>query len=620
MSGSWDLEAKLSELYAAQGAWERMARFSSRAADDFARHANNALGEWEGDTADAFATRRSELVKDLDKATEIAGRCAAVISYAASDISRAQGALDSSWQRVSSVSHTGGPSSAPTFQPEDADEEQLVQQEMAEAERIRQELDEKLSGYGADVDALSRSWGEITRRWNRIAGGAPFIWNMPQEGSDVGILQNGDEVVLSAGKEDNRITVMIDPKTGDQIVKVEDLVYNDKGEIVDVRNTQSYRIPAGKHLTIRGGGGDDIIALPSDATVGYTVVGGDGLDRITGGGGDDRLFGSAGDDEIKAGAGNDYASGGAGHDYLDGQTGNDRLFGGRGRDTAYGLGGTDKLSGGQDADYLEGGEGKDELLGGDGDDVVSGGRGNDHMLGGSGNDTQYGGLGADTVMGGQGDDTLYDDKGGKTDSVEKDITVQIEDQTSWIKIEGSPEFIARTQADLDMLSASPAGAELLGHIKENHENSGLFGVLGKNSLTIKELIPPENNPGFRNSYAYPGHLGHHSVEYLPTIDDFGGAPPVVVLQHELAHVDTFGSGIYDSQDIYDGDDARDNMKDNPDPDTKPVYTAERQAVGLPIDHDDNPNTPEIVDPRQPIERTENGLRKEMGWPERESYR
>ena len=614
MSGSWDLEANLSELYSAQGAWERMARFSSRAADDFARHANNALGEWEGDTADAFATRRSELVKDLDKATEIAGRCAAVISYATSDIARAQGALDSSWSRVSSVSHTGGPSSAPTFQPEDADEEQLVQQEMAEAERIRQELDEKLSDYGADVDDLSRRWREITRRWNSVAGGAPFIWNMPQEGSDVGILQNGNEVVLSAGKEDNRITVTIDPKTGDQIVKVEDVIYDEDDKFHGVRSVESYRIPAGKHLTIRGGGGKDIITLPSDATVGYTVVGGDGLDRITGGGRGDRLFGSAGDDEIEAGAGNDYVSGGAGHDYIDGQDGNDRLFGGRGRDTAYGLDGTDKLSGGQGADYLEGGEGRDKLLGGDGDDVVSGGRGNDRMLGGSGNDTQYGGLGTDTVMGGQGDDTLYDDKGGKTDSVEKDITVQIEDQTSWIKIEGSPEFIARTKADLDLLSASPSGAELLGHIKENYEKGYDPATdSGTNSLTISEWKPPADSPYDQNNAASRGnHDGNNSVWYLPSRDysQDTDRPPVVGLHHELAHVDTYGSGIYDPDAEYSG-------KDNVD---HGVKIAERQAVGLPIDHDGDTSTPEIVDPRQPIERTENGLREEMGLPKRESYR
>jgi hypothetical protein len=51
----------------------------------------------------------------------------------------------------------------------------------------------------------------------------------------------------------------------------------------------------------------------------------------------------------------------------------------------------------------------------------------------------------------------------------------------------------------------------------------------------------------------------------------------------------------------------------------PVNTRERQAVGLPVDHDGDPNTPPIVDPDHPIEYTENGLRRELGLPDRATY-
>ena len=44
------------------------------------------------------------------------------------------------------------------------------------------------------------------------------------------------------------------------------------------------------------------------------------------------------------------------------------------------------------------------------------------------------------------------------------------------------------------------------------------------------------------------------------------------------------------------------------------------ATGLPIGHDNNPNIPEIIDPKHPLQCTENGLRDEMGLPKRESYR
>ena len=44
------------------------------------------------------------------------------------------------------------------------------------------------------------------------------------------------------------------------------------------------------------------------------------------------------------------------------------------------------------------------------------------------------------------------------------------------------------------------------------------------------------------------------------------------------------------------------------------------AAGLPIGDDNNPNIPEIIDPKHRLQCTENGLRDEMGLPKRESYR
>jgi hypothetical protein len=50
---------------------------------------------------------------------------------------------------------------------------------------------------------------------------------------------------------------------------------------------------------------------------------------------------------------------------------------------------------------------------------------------------------------------------------------------------------------------------------------------------------------------------------------------------------------------------------------------ERQAVGLPVDHDSDPGTPDrpadqVVD--HPAALTENALRREMGYPDRPGYR
>jgi len=83
-------------------------------------------------------------------------------------------------------------------------------------------------------------------------------------------------------------------------------------------------------------------------------------------------------------------------------------------------------------------------------------------------------------------------------------------------------------------------------------------------------------------------------------------PPVTVLYHELAHVydyvhGTLAEGVYTR------------------PDNEGVDNAERVAVGLPVDHDNDLSTPERLDPRHPYDFTENGLRDEIGAPRAPRY-
>jgi hypothetical protein len=81
-----------------------------------------------------------------------------------------------------------------------------------------------------------------------------------------------------------------------------------------------------------------------------------------------------------------------------------------------------------------------------------------------------------------------------------------------------------------------------------------------------------------------------------------------VLFHELAHV-------------YDFDHRTSNLVEynNQSGDDRGVRNFERQAVGLPIDHDYSRLTPNRIDPRHPLQYTENGLRAEMGLPARDTY-
>lgn len=85
---------------------------------------------------------------------------------------------------------------------------------------------------------------------------------------------------------------------------------------------------------------------------------------------------------------------------------------------------------------------------------------------------------------------------------------------------------------------------------------------------------------------------------------------MVVLQHELAHVYDHVNGTIDSS-TYVGEDQVDAAGE--------YRVLERQASGLPIDHDNDPSTPEIIDPDHPWEYTENGLREEMNLPTRQHY-
>src|SRR3712207_6944912 len=108
----------------------------------------------------------------------------------------------------------------------------------------------------------------------------------------------------------------------------------------------------------------------------------------------------------------------------------------------------------------EGAEGDDSVIGGAGDDTVSGGRDDDTLVGGSGNDVHYAGRGDDTTHGGSGSDTSYSEDGDDdADDVEAQTTVniQLDDLSDFIEIEGSPEFVARVRADLDLRAASPTG-------------------------------------------------------------------------------------------------------------------------------------------------------------------
>jgi hypothetical protein len=300
---------------------------------------------------------------------------------------------------------------------------------------------------------------------------------------------------------------------------------------------------------------------------------------------------------------------------VDGQGGDDTISGGTGNDVLYGLSGQDRISGGQGDDYLEGATGDDQLHGGAGKDILSGGRDSDRVDGGTGDDVIYGGHGRDTIEGGGGRDTAYRQDEDSVSSITQDVRVEVSDAAQYIEIQGSPEFQERVRADLDMMRASPIGQQMLAELDDIHDDTAAIAadwpVVGGAAYQGNPLVIVETPDGNTASYSTNWHLGEdYQVEYNPSrttaADD---RPPIAGMFHEFAHIYDYGNNT-SAEGNYSGTDTVDHGIEND----------ERQAVGLPIDHDDDPSTPEIVDPDHPYSYTENALRDEMGWPRREHYR
>jgi hypothetical protein len=416
------------------------------------------------------------------------------------------------------------------------------------------------------------------------------------------VMEVGGRVVIDTGDGDDQVTVV--PVDGGIRITVNGV-------------SQVLTGVAATNVMIRVGGGNDTIEIGTDVEVDFTLEGQTGRDQLEGG---------AGDDTIR---------GGADRDYIDGFSGNDQLDGGDAHDVIYAGDGDDTVSGGAGRDYLDGGLGADTVMGGDQADIVSGGGDGDRLDGQGGDDVIYAGGGDDRITDHHGDNTAYvqpgdDDTdlvmgGSHTAAITVDLSGLPGD--SALRIEGSPRFQQRMLADLEMLRSSPNGREMLLALDDIHEDTKAIAadwpVLGEiayqgDTITLREYPGTDNSTSsyegapfdlwrsneIRQSRAitemYPGSYMPH-----PTNIAWQEVPPVVVLFHEMAHQYDFG---YET--------AIDGTYPEP---SGPVNNLERQAVGLPVDQDDDPSTPEQVDPDHPITYTENGLRREMGLPDRTTY-
>lgn len=399
-----------------------------------------------------------------------------------------------------------------------------------------------------------------------------------------------DQVVLTTGAKNDDVRIS----------------QRDDGTLDVGINGEKYevRLSENQELTIRSGAGDDTINVAPNVTVNIVVDGGAGNDKIATGAGNDRIDGGLGDDEISTGAGRDDVFG---------NSGDDRIDAGDGDDVVYGGDGADRLAGGNGVDFLEGGRGNDTLDGGAGKDMLSGGLDDDMLSGGEGDDVVYTGAGKDTVDNRSGHDTVYaqtaaDLINAATGARNTVINVEIS-ASKGVAIEGSDAFKQRVGAEIEFLRSSPNGQQMLAQFDQ--------AAARGNTVTIKELANEQN--GYAQTFSNdadlvagkPGAGGDVQISYNPSFHMAQFPAPVVVLYHEMSHAyngvtGTFQPGTYRGAG----------------PDNGEVPNAERQAVGLETsapayDFDGDPATPKTT--TNPDALTENGLRGELGLPDRPSY-
>lgn len=258
---------------------------------------------------------------------------------------------------------------------------------------------------------------------------------------------------------------------------------------------------------------------------------------------------------------------------------------------------------------IEGGEGNDRIRGGRGHDTILGGAGNDRISGGRGNDLLAGGDGVDRLSGGRGSDRIYsqaDDRvrAGRSDTVTNVDMGRLNNAGnplgSQITVNGTPEFQARVQSDIDAMRSIPYGQNLLASMDNTGRRLTISETTAANGFA--DIVPGSGNPWIQPSGAN-GPGADAVIQYNPTFNRlYGGAepwqqiPPIVILAHEMVHTNDYMNGTL-----------------NPGQ-TGGVNNRELAAVGLPFDRTGDG----VPDPNnKPF--TENGMRDFLGLPLRPVY-
>jgi Ca2+-binding RTX toxin-like protein len=517
-------------------------------------------------------------------------------------------------------------------------------------------LEEQLDGAADAVSAmLDRGPNEHDIRALEAAGLMPS--KDLQLGSAVDapvVVKVGDEYVVMGSSDADHVQV-VPNDDGSFTIRVGTIV---NGSMV----YRTERIPPGQtNLEIRTYDGNDVIEVPPEVRLNIRTYAGSGNDNYFGGGHPGASVGGSGNDYIDLGEGDDVAFGGAGHDTIiggdgkdvvDGQDGQDTIEGGDDFDTIYGGRGYDIITGGGGDDYLEGSSDDDVMDGGDGNDTVSGGRGDDVIEGGDGNDHMFGGRGSDVYGGGKGTDQVVAERGEVAVETESKTTIELVGspgsdaielyKPDWMTDEQYEAWQERIDSDLELIRTTPHGREGLEALDDAYDDSdsGWNPFDSGSHIRIAPYvdtdpdnsgIDPQRNDGFSvEDWMQGGQLGgnyasppggafddealvNYGATHNQALDE---RPPVASLYHELAHsYDQISGGTPEGEFTEQRVDEHGNVIEE-----TTTSNAEFNSTGFDVDSDGDYDPLDTDGGRDhPGALTENALRDDLGWDNRESY-
>jgi hypothetical protein len=575
VAGMWSLSATLAVVERTAREWRRLALIWDQAAERVNRAAGR-VGPWDGETAETYGEHRRRLTRDLRSAAVAGRRAASEIDAAAGDVRMAQAMLEAGFASVTHIRHQIR-RGAPVFSPANDEQTARLRAAVADATEVTEWLDEVLAGRQVAIAKVARRLATLGEVWRAAAdGAATFV--VPAQANQMGIIFDAHtrQLTIDTGSGNDTVEVSRDPVTGQTVVTFNDIPHT-------ARDAAS--------IVIRTGAGNDKVTVAPEFPVHLTVLAGEGDDTVTTGSGDDRVYAGGGDDVVVTGAGDDRVNGDAGIDRIYAGQGDDHVDGGTGKDIIHGGRGADRLLGGAGDDYIDGGRGDDVVFGDEGGDIVSGGHGNDVLNGGDGDDAIYTGAGSDLVAGGDGTDTAYGQYRTNEDDIDTETAVYVRmtgNPGDSIVILGTREFRDQVADELDMLRSSPAGRRMLDEMDRVATEPLPSG--GERTVIIRE--------GGRD------HLDivdtTYTILHLPTFIDPFGDPPIAGLFHEMGHVYANAHGVFPPG-SYTGPDQVDRDQPN----------EERVVTGLPIDHDNNPRTPDQYYEPFPFELSQSQLHDEM---------